>query len=137
MNEHQFIGAYRRQQVETASQGQLIVMLYDAGLRNCRVAQDHLSRGERDQAARHLLRAQDIIAELMASLNLEAGGEIGVRLLRLYEYMYRRLVEANVRKDPTPAKEVEGLLAGLRDAWARVATASPSPTATSTAGPTA
>lgn len=125
MNGDQAISTYRKQQVETASPGQLIVMLYDACIRHCRSAQTAISQNDRDGAARHLLKAQDIVSELMASLNAEAGGELGVRLLRLYEYMYRRLVMANVRKDADAAREVEELLSGLRDAWAQVATTSP------------
>lgn len=134
MNEYQAVGAYRKHQVETASPGQLIVMLYDAGIRNCRAAQAAIDQRDRDGAAHHLLRAQDIISELMASLNVEAGGELAVNLLRLYEYMYRRLVYANVQKDAAAAKEVENLLAGLRDAWAQAAAANPTPTPTGAGG---
>ena len=141
MKGEEAILAYRRQQVETASPGQLIVMLYDGCIRHCRAAQEAIAREDRDGAARHLLKAQDIVSELMASLNLEAGGEIAIRLLRLYEYMYRRLVLANVRKDASAVQEVERLLVGLRDAWAQVASASaagPSPAAAkSSAGPVA
>ena len=139
MSGEQAILTYRKQQVETASPGQLILLLYDAAIRHCRSAQSAILQNDRDGAARHLLKAQDIVSELMASLNLEAGGELGARLLRLYEYMYRRLVVANVRKDRAAAREVEELLAGLREAWAQVATASPPAAAgrSSDAGPVA
>lgn len=130
MNDYQAVSAYRKHQVETASPGQLVVMLYDAAIRNCQAAQAAIAQQDRDKAARHLLKAQDIVSELMSSLNVEAGGELAVRLLRLYEYMYRRLVFANVRKDAAAAKEVEGLLASLRDAWAKAAEANPIPTGT-------
>ncbi|MBE3598519.1 MAG: flagellar export chaperone FliS [Limnochordaceae bacterium] len=137
--QQQVLGTYRKQQVETATPGQLIVMLYDAGIRNCKAAQEAIERKDRDASARHLLKAQDIVAELMSSLNVEAGGELGAKLLRLYEYMYRRLVHANVRKDAQAAKEVESLLAGLRDAWAQAAAATPAPAqaAGTGTGPTA
>ncbi len=126
-NEPQVIAAYRRQQVETASPGQLIVMLYDGAIRSCQAAQEAIARQDRDSAARHLLKAQDIVAELMSCLNVAAGGEMGVKLLQLYEYMYRRLVHANVQKDAAAVEEVEGLLAGLREAWAQAAAATPVP----------
>ena len=121
MHDPQAISVYRRQQVETASPGQLVVMLYDACIGHCKAAQDAIAAADRDRAARHLLKAQDIIAELMSALNVGAGGELAVRLLSLYEYMYRRLVHANVRKDAEAAREVERLLAELRGAWAEAA----------------
>lgn len=117
MNPQQVADAYRRQQVETATPAQLVAMLYDAAIRNCRLAQQAIEEQDRDRAARHLLKAQDIVAELMASLDVQAGQALGVGLLRLYEYMYRRLVQANVRKDAAAAREVEGLLGQLQEAW--------------------
>ncbi|WP_324670195.1 flagellar export chaperone FliS [Geochorda subterranea] len=140
MNGEEAVLAYRRQQVETASPAQLVVMLYDGCIRHCRAAQEAIAREGRDAAARHLLKAQDIVSELMACLNLDAGGEIATRLLRLYEYMYRRLVLANVRKDASAVREVEGLLVGLRDAWAQVASTPPAtmqPASDRGAGPVA
>ena len=127
MNGQQAISAYRRQRVETASPGQLIVMLYDGCIRHCKAAREALAAADRERAVRHLLKAQDIVTELMSSLNVEVGGDLALRLLSLYEYMHRRLVHANVHKDADAVREVEGLLAGLRDAWAQVA-ASPIPT---------
>lgn len=139
MKEHEFIHTYRKQQVTTASPGQLVVMLYDAAIRQCKAAQEAIARQERDAAARSLLKAQDIVSELMSSLNVQAGGELGAALLRLYEYMYRRLVQANVRKDASAAREVEELLSGLRDAWAQAAASHPTatPTPAGLAGPVA
>ena len=121
MIEQQALSAYRRQRVETASPAQLIVMLYDACVGQCKAAQEAIAAGDRDRASRHLLKAQDIVAELIGALNAEAGGDLAVRLLSLYDYMYRRLVHANVHKDAAAAGEVARLLAGLREAWARVA----------------
>lgn len=125
MDDSRSIEVYRRQQVETASPGQLIVMLYDAAIRNCRAAREAIRQQDREKAARHLLKAQDIVAELMSSLNVAAAGEVGPPLLRLYEYMYRRLVEANIRKDRDAVREVESLLAGLREAWAEALAGQP------------
>lgn len=125
MKEHELIHTYRKQQVTTASPGQLIVMLYDTAIRECKSAQEAISRHDRDNASRNLLKAQDIVSELMGSLNVQAGGELGAALLQLYEYMYRRLVQANVRKDASAVREVEELLSGLRDAWARAAASHP------------
>ena len=117
--------AYRRHQVETATPGQLIVLLYDGAIRHCKAAQTAIEQKALADASQHLLKAQDIVVELMASLNLEAGGELATRLLQLYDYIHRRLVQANVRKDTEAIVEAVHLLSGLREAWAQVATASP------------
>lgn len=73
-------------------------MLYDAAIRDCRLAQEAFAQQDREKAPRHLRKAQDIVAELMHSLNATVAGDFGPRLLRLYEYMYRRLVEAKSTK---------------------------------------
>jgi flagellar protein FliS len=67
-----------------------------------------------------LLRAQAILSELRANLDMEAGGDIAANLDRLYDYHLRRLIECNLRKDEAPLIEVEGLVRTLRDAWAEM-----------------
>ncbi len=125
MVNYQAQAAYRRHQVETATPGQLIVMLYDGAIRHCKAAEAALEQKALADASQHLLKAQDIVTELMASLNMEAGGELSTRLLQLYDFIHRQLVQANVRKDPKAVQDAVHLLSGLREAWAQVATASP------------
>lgn len=108
--------SYRRTQIETATPGQLVVMLYEGAVRFLAVAETALGKGDWSTAHGALLRAQDIIGELRATLNPE-GGEIALKLDALYDYMLRRLIEANVRKDPVPVKEVMGYLQEMIPAW--------------------
>lgn len=110
-------GQYRRTQVETATPGQLVVLLYEGCIRFTQRGRVALEAQEWDGARTSLLRAQDILAELMSGLNLEVGGEIASNLLRLYEYMYQRLVTANVKRDGAAALEVEELIRSLLPAW--------------------
>ena len=112
----QAYGQYQRSQVETSSPGQLVVLLYQGCMRFTQRGRLALEAQEWDGARTALLRAQDIVAELMSSLNMDAG-EIAANLLRLYEYMYQRLVTANVKRDPAAAAEVEELLRSLLPAW--------------------
>lgn len=116
---------YLRTQVETASPGQLIVLLYDGAIRFLHKALDGFGKtniSERMQTINsNILRAQDIIAELTACLDMEAGGEIATNLFRLYEYMHQILIRANVKKDPKPIHEVIDLMEGLKEAWEEVA----------------
>lgn len=112
--------AYRRMQTETASPPQLIALLYDALLRNLRSSANGLDAHDLEAAHQPLLRAQDILLELIASLDVEADGEAGQlarQLAPLYEYMYRRLLEASVQKDVVAVHEVHRLVEPMREAW--------------------
>lgn len=101
--------------VETASPGRLLLMLYDAAIKNLEMAK--LALADKNIVASHnaLVKAQDIIQELKCSLNMEI--ELSQTLYGLYEYMYLQLVQANVRKDVEPVLEVQGFLAELRAVW--------------------
>lgn len=110
---------YQEMQVNTASLGQLLLMLYDAAIRLAREGSEALKAGRAEEARRALLKAQDVVAELTSSLDLNAGS-LALNLYRLYDYMSRRLVEANIKRDPQAAAEVVTLLSGLREAWAEV-----------------
>jgi len=68
----------------------------------------------------NILRAQDIIFELNVTLNIQQGGELAMTLRKLYDYMDRRLMEANLKKCLLTLKEVHGRIAVLRDAWAQM-----------------
>ncbi|MDK2856662.1 MAG: flagellar secretion chaperone FliS [Bacillota bacterium] len=107
---------YREMQVTTATPGQLLLMLYDGAIRFLREAEEALKGGRLEDGHRLLLKAEDVVAELMSTLNFEAG-PIAQNLYRLYDYMQRRLIEANVKKDASLVQEVAELLSGLREAW--------------------
>jgi flagellar protein FliS len=113
-------GAYRRVQAETASPAQLVLLLYDGLLKRLQTALQGLEGHDYEQANGSLQHAQDILLELAASLDMEAG-EIAERLAQLYEYQHHLLLQANVRKDPAPVREVVTLASRLRDAWAHAA----------------
>ena len=124
-NAHPYARAYQTQSILTASPGQLVLLMYDGALRfmnQARAAfalpEDNLSRIQSINTA--LLRAQAVIAELRANLDLKAGGELAANLDRLYDYHLRRLQEANLRKDEAPLAEVERLVRSLREGWAEM-----------------
>lgn len=117
--------AYRNNAVLTASQGQLVLMLYDGALRALDVAAEALGRPEDDLRRievinNSLVKAQTIIAELRGTLDFDAGGELAKSLDQLYDYYHRRLDQANIRKDLQPIAEVQRLLKDLRDGWAEM-----------------
>lgn len=111
--------SYLATRVETATPGQLVLLLYDGGLRRLHQAQAALEQGDFETGHRHLLRVQDILTELIVALDTDSGGEIAANLHRLYDYMYRTLVQANLDRDVSRVREVAGLLSDLRGAWAQ------------------
>lgn len=115
------LGRYKSVQVQTASPETLVVMLYDGIIRFVGNAQQQIQAKKYDQADRALARAQDIITELMITLNHDVGGEIAKNLAGLYEYCMRRLIDGNVAKSVEPLEEVLSIVRPLRDAWAQVA----------------
>ncbi|MDX9870889.1 MAG: flagellar export chaperone FliS [Clostridia bacterium] len=110
---------YRQQQVNTASPEKLLLMLFDGALRFGRIAVKCLQEKQQETAHLNLLKTQNIVEELMGSLNHDY--EIAQNLYTLYDYMHRRLIEANIKKDPAIVEEVLGLLAELRETWAETA----------------
>lgn len=108
---------YLADKVSTASPAELVGMLFDAGVQAVRQAVAANAAGDHAGASRRLIRAQDIVMELRCSLNLEAGGELARNLDALYAYLFRRLVEANIRRDAAAMAEGLAILEPLRDAW--------------------
>jgi flagellar protein FliS len=111
--------AYRRVEVETASPAKLVVMLYNGAIKNAEEAKLAIESGDLQIAHARLIRVQEIVTELRSALNFGAG-EVADNLDRVYEYMYRLLVQANVEKAAAPIEECVGHLRSLRDAWEEV-----------------
>ncbi len=107
---------YQIMQTQTADRGELVVMLYQGAIKFLTRASTAMRGGNLQDAHNNIIRSQDIVAELMSSLDLDVG-EIAHNLFRVYEYMHYRLVEANLRKDPQIIDEVAGLLRELLPAW--------------------
>lgn len=109
---------YMRNQYETASPAELTLQLYNGAIRFLDQAQKAITEGEIEIVNERLRKAQDIIQELL--MTLDTTLEIGQQLSKLYDYMLYRLTQANVKKDTTMVEEVRNLLADLRDAWKEV-----------------
>jgi flagellar protein FliS len=107
---------YQKIQLETASQGRLILALYDGAIRFLKQAIDGINQKKLDVANNNLVRTQNILTELMVSLNMDVG-EIAHNLYSIYDYMNYRLVQANIKKDISIINEILGLLTDLRDTW--------------------
>ena len=111
---------YRQTAVETASPERLIIMLYEGAVKFINQAKISMHEENIEETNKALIKAQDIISELMIGLNMEAG-EIAQNLYNLYDYFKQRLVEANTKKDDAILDEILGHLVELRDTWIEAA----------------
>ena len=111
------ISAYQENSVETLTQGQIVVKLYDGAIRFLRQAVVCIER--KDYAGKNDLinKAVAIIDELNFNLNMEEGGEIASNLRALYGFMVRHLHQANVRCDAGMVRHVINLLETLNEGW--------------------
>ena len=134
------IQAYQRTQTETASPGELVVMMYKGAIKFLGSARQNLELRDLEATNRHVLRAQEIILELMISVDVNVG-PVARNLFDLYEFMHRHLVQANIRKDGQMIGEVEQLLRELTPAWEQAVQAgrkvTPLPTAATFGAPAA
>jgi len=103
--------------VEIASPHRLIQMLMEGALNKIAVAKGHMLRGESVEKGSHISWAISIIGGLQAGLDKQVGGEIADNLDALYDYMQRRLLEANLSNQPEILDEVSKLLGEIKGAW--------------------
>jgi len=114
------VAAYQQTAIGTQSKGRLIVMLYDGAIKFLKLAIKELEAQNYAAKGQYINRALDIINELNAVLDTDAGGEIANNLRRLYLFMSRRLGEANAKRDPQMIREVITLLEELNQSWKAV-----------------
>lgn len=108
--------------IESADPHRLILMLFDGAVAALNTAKFSMQDNNIPAKGVAISKAIDIITNgLLASLDIEAGGELAERLAALYEYMTERLLFANLKNSVAALNEVSELLAGLRDAWAQIA----------------
>lgn len=109
--------AYKTANVETADQGKLILIAYDVAIKHCKISLGQFGNQKFiEERTKHICKAQDAVTELMSALRMDVG-EIAHNLYRLYDYILRRLVEANIKNDKLKVQEVLRYLEDLRDAW--------------------
>jgi len=95
-------------------------MLYDGAIKFLNIAIENIEPMRYDVVNTNIIKAQDIITELLLSLNMNEGGEISQNLFSLYMYFKRQLLEANMRKDPEIIRQILKLMKEMRDAWDQI-----------------
>lgn len=110
---------YIKQEVEGATKGKLVLLLYDGAIKFMRVSTKAIEEKNIQEAHNNIMKAQNIIYELMSTLNMEVG-DISRNLMRLYDFMIWQLIEANKEKSVDKIKSVIDLMSSLREAWKEV-----------------
>lgn len=112
---------YKQMQVATTDPVRLIVMLYDGAIRSLKSGIEKTEQKDFEGKGRDLMRAYDIVFELLTVLDYEKGGEIAANLAALYNYILKRILEANAKMDTEIMQEAIRHLETLNDAWRTLA----------------
>jgi flagellar secretion chaperone FliS len=107
--------SYQQNAVNTASPGELTLMLYNGCLKFILIAKNGILEKNIQVKNTNIQKAQKIIQELMVTLNMEL--EVSKNMMSLYDYLNRRLIEANIKNDATILDEVEEFIIEFRDTW--------------------
>jgi flagellar protein FliS len=111
---------YLRSAVMTATPEQLHLMLYDGAIRFTKQGIEGIKTKKWEDAFNGLTRAQKIVLEMVNALNYDVDRELCARMAGLYNFIYRKLVEASVERDPGPAEEALGVIEYQRQTWVMV-----------------
>jgi len=114
------IQSYRRARVMTADPRKLVVLCYEEAIDNLKIGKQRIAEKDYEARSKALDKAQDIISELLCSLNSEKGGSIAKGLDSLYNYMLRRIIHADLKNDLRAIDEVIGMLTELKAAWEEI-----------------
>lgn len=112
--------AYLATQVETTTQGELLLMLYEAAIKFLKRAKVEMANKDYAKKGIYISKAMAIIHELAESLNKEKGGDITPKLSQLYMFCTSHLTKANIRMDQKKIDDVIKILDGLRSAYAQI-----------------
>lgn len=110
--------AYKQNSVTTASPGELTLMLYNGCIKFIHQAKKAIELQDIQNRNKYVQKAQAIISELMATLNMDMA--VSQNMFNLYEYMNYQLTQANIKNDASILDEVEGLVVEFRNTWKQV-----------------
>lgn len=109
---------YQKNAVQTASPAKLTLMLYDGAVKFANLALEAIKDGDIEKAHNNIVKVQNIIVEFRSTLDMKypVAKDFDV----VYDYIYRRLVEANMKKDPAIMEEALKYIKEMRDTWKEV-----------------
>lgn len=107
---------YQQEMIMTKPPEELTLMLYDGCIRFIKTSMKAIDESKFDVANENIIKAENIITELMSTLDMSY--EISKNLMSLYDFVYRWLIQANLKKDKKYLQEALEIVEGLRDTWA-------------------
>lgn len=119
--------AYQKNNVTTASQGRLVVLLYEGAVKNLTGALNlfgadgKIKTTDIEKFGKHLQKTQAIITELQVSLDMEKGGEIAKNLMSLYIFFNQEILNASINRDKEKIESVLKMMNDLLESWRTVA----------------
>lgn len=113
--------SYKTNEVSTSSPIRLVIMLYEGAIRFLNIALENIHDQKKyDVVNTNIIKAQEIINELMTTLNMEEGGKIASDLLGIYVFMKKNLVEANIEKSGQKIRETVKMMNSLKTGWEEI-----------------
>ena len=109
--------AYKTNSVNYASKEQLLLMIVDGAAKFSKIAKQGMEEKDIKKAHENIIKTQNIFYELMATLDVEKGGEWAENLMRVYDFIVQRLLQANLKKDAKIMDEIIPVIEDIRDTW--------------------
>ena len=116
----QKVDSYRKTQIETADPATLILMLFDRAIVLLDKAKNEIIEKKYEEKGYSLTKANEIIAELLRSLDMEKGGEIASSLSRLYNFVMREIIDADMNLNTNAIDNSRRIVSELRESWVRI-----------------
>ena len=110
-------GIYKKTSVETASKEKILLMLYEAAIKNCKKAVESIEKNNPAKKGEYIAKLQDIVIELNSSLDFKVGGDVAKELSALYDFILHSSTQANMNFDTRPLKDSLDILNTLFDGW--------------------
>ncbi len=111
------LGAYKKTSIHTASKEQILLMLYQAAIKNCKKAIEAIEERNIPAKGEYIGKLQDIVIELNNSLDFEVGGDIAKELSSLYDFILFSSTQANIKIEAEPLNGVLNVLNTLYEGW--------------------
>lgn len=110
--------AYKNSKINTASPAELTLMLYDGAVKFCNIALMALEKNDYEKVNVNIIKAENIIVELRRTLDFKYS--VAKDFDNVYEYIYTRLVDANLKKDPEILEDALNRIKDMRETWREV-----------------
>jgi len=111
------LGAYKKTSIHTASKEQILLMLYQSAIKNCKKAIEAIEARDIQKKGEFIGKLQDIVIELNNSLDFDVGGDVAKELSSLYDYILFSSTQANIKIDKEPLVGSLSVLNTLYEGW--------------------